>query len=249
MADLHQFREAPEEPLDCIYVLMCAGTDPVGGLEFSAKEKKALRAKAKALGPRGEEGEIISGECPLDLARRVTFVGLGEERSLTHSKLREALSRVMRQATKNREYQIGLGIPVRVHGLNQADSRFFALLEASVSDYAFDQFKSKKNEFEKIDGLHILPLAKESEEELEERLHLIQRDQESVAAERQQHLEQVRHAVDQARRKLLETEAQKREALAAQQQAYACIKHIDWPDMYYRTDIGYRAVARQSGNR
>jgi phosphoribosylamine--glycine ligase len=35
----------------------------------------------------------------------------------------------------------------------------------------------------------------------------------------------------------------------AQQQAYACIKHIDWPDMYYRTDIGYRAVARQSGNR
>ncbi|MGB5741030.1 MAG: cyclic nucleotide-binding domain-containing protein [Sedimenticolaceae bacterium] len=57
--------------------------------------------------------------------------------------------------------------------------------------------------------------------ELEERLHLIQRDQESVAAERQQHLEQVRHAVDQARRKLLETEAQKREALAAQQQAYA----------------------------
>jgi CRP-like cAMP-binding protein/chromosome segregation ATPase len=57
--------------------------------------------------------------------------------------------------------------------------------------------------------------------ELEERLHLVQRDQESAAAERQQHLEQVRHAVDQARRKLLETEEQKREALAAQQQAYA----------------------------
>ena len=57
--------------------------------------------------------------------------------------------------------------------------------------------------------------------ELEERLHLVQRDQESAAAERQQHLEQVRNAVDQARRKLIETEAQKREALAAQQQAYA----------------------------
>jgi CRP-like cAMP-binding protein/chromosome segregation ATPase len=57
--------------------------------------------------------------------------------------------------------------------------------------------------------------------ELEERLNLVQRDQESAAAERQQHLEQVRHAVDQARRKLIETEAQKREALAAQQQAYA----------------------------
>ncbi len=31
---------------------------------------------------------------------------------------------------------------------------------------------------------------------------------------------------------------------AAQQQAYACVSRIDWPDVYYRTDIGYRAVRR-----
>ena len=170
MADLHQFRAAPEEPLDCIYILQCSGTDPVDGLEFSAKERKALRQKANALEPRGEEGEVISGECPLSLARRVTFVGLGEERKLTHGKLRLGLQRAMHQATKNREYQIGLGIPVRVHGLSDSESRLFALREASIADYTFDHFKSKKNEFDKIDGLHILPLAGESEEELEERL-------------------------------------------------------------------------------
>jgi len=62
MADLHQFRTATEEPLDCIYILRCTGSDPLSDLELSAKEKKALRAKAKALGPRGEEGELISGE-------------------------------------------------------------------------------------------------------------------------------------------------------------------------------------------
>jgi len=173
MADLHQFRTAPEEPLDCIYILRCTGTDPLGGLEFSAKEKKALRAKAKALGPCGEDGELISGECPLDVAHRVTFVGIGDERKLTHSKLREALHRVMQQATKNREYQIGLGIPVTVHGLAAAESRLFALREASIADYTFDHFKSKKNEFEKIDGLHILPLAGETEKELEERLERV----------------------------------------------------------------------------
>ena len=173
MADLHQFRTAPEEPLDCIYILRCTGTDPLSGLEFSAKEKKALRAKAKALGPRGEEGELISGECPLDVAHRVTFVGVGEEKNLTHSKLREALNRVMQQATKNREYQIGLGIPVSVHGLAAAESRLFALREASIADYTFDHFKSKKNEFEKIDGLHILPLAGESEKDLEDRLERV----------------------------------------------------------------------------
>ncbi|MBD3873417.1 MAG: leucyl aminopeptidase [Acidobacteria bacterium] len=117
--------------------------------------------------------ELISGECPLDLAHRVTFVGIGDERKLTHSKLREALHRVMQQATKNREYQIGLGIPVSVHGLAAAESRLFALREASIADYTFDHFKSKKNEFEKIDGLHILPLAGETEKELEERLERV----------------------------------------------------------------------------
>jgi leucyl aminopeptidase len=173
MADLHQFRTAPEEPLDCIYILQSTESDPLSGLEFSAKERKSLRAKAKALGPRGEEGEIISGECPLDIAHRITFVGVGNEKEITHSKLRETLTRVMRQATKNREYQIALGVPVKVHGLTSAESRIFALREASISDYTFDFFKSKKNEFEKIDGLHILPLVKESEEELEERLQRV----------------------------------------------------------------------------
>ncbi len=170
MADLYQFQIDSEEPLDCIYILQCSDTDPLAGLEFAAKERKALRTKAKALGPRGEEGELISGECPLDVAHRVTFVGVGEEKKLTHSKLREALNRVMQQATKNREYQIGLGIPVGVYGLDAAESRLFALREASIADYTFDHFKSKKNEFEKIDGLHILPLKGEGEEELEERL-------------------------------------------------------------------------------
>ena len=113
---------------------------------------------------------MISGECPLDIAHRVTFVGVGAEKDITHSRLRKTLNRVMRQATKNREYQIALGVTVKVHGLSAAESRLFALREASLSDYTFDTFKSKKNEFEKIDGLHILPLVKESEEDLEERL-------------------------------------------------------------------------------
>jgi leucyl aminopeptidase len=170
MADLYQYRTAPEEPLDCIYVLHTTGSDPIANIAFETKEKRSLRTKIKGLAPRGEEGELISGECPLDIAHRITFVGLGDVEELTHGKLRAALRRVMRQATKNREYQIGLAVSARVHGLSDAESRLFALREASVADYTFDRFKSKKNEFDKIDGLHIFPLAKESEEDLETRL-------------------------------------------------------------------------------
>ena len=80
MADLYQFREAPEEPLDCLYILRCSGSDPIDSLDFSTKDRRALKQKVKALAPRGEEGEIISGECPLPVSRRVTFMGLGDER-------------------------------------------------------------------------------------------------------------------------------------------------------------------------
>jgi leucyl aminopeptidase len=174
MADLYQFRQCPEEPLDCLYILHCSGgSDPLDSLEFTQKERKALKDKAKALAPRGEEGEIISGECPLPIARRFTFYGLGDEKGLTHAKLRTGLQRVTRQATKNREYQIGLAVPVRIHGMADADSRLFALREASLADYTFDHFKSKKNEFDKVDGLHIIPLAGETDEELEERLQKV----------------------------------------------------------------------------
>jgi phosphoribosylamine--glycine ligase len=33
----------------------------------------------------------------------------------------------------------------------------------------------------------------------------------------------------------------------AQQQAYALVDKISWNDVYFRTDIGYRAVAREAG--
>jgi len=153
-------------------------------LELAANARKALRKKMLALAPRGEEGEIISGECPLGMARRVTFYGLGEEGLLTHSKLRTALRRVIRQATKNREYQIALAVPAQVQGLSKDESRHFALLEASLADYTFDHFKSKKNEFDKIDGLHILPLVGETEKELGDRLQRVRLLRTAVRAAR-----------------------------------------------------------------
>lgn len=170
MADLYQLRTAPEEPLDCLYILQCTDSDPINGLDLDTKDKRALKQKAKALEPRGEDGEIISGECPIALARRVTFIGVGDPEELSHARFRSALRRVMKQATKNREYQIGLAAAVSVHGLTSAESRLFMLREAGLADYTFDDFKSKKNEFDKIDGIHFVPLSKESEEELDERL-------------------------------------------------------------------------------
>ena len=184
MADLYQFRGTPDEPLDCIYILHCSGDDPIARLDLSAKEKKALKQKSDALAPRGEEGEVISGECPLPIAHRMTFMGLGEDRQLTHGKLRSVLRRVMKQATKNREYQIGIAMPIRVHGMSDAESRLFAIREAAMADYTFDHFKSKKNEFDKIDGLHILPLAGETEEDLEQRLDTVRMLRTSVVLAR-----------------------------------------------------------------
>ena len=34
----------------------------------------------------------------------------------------------------------------------------------------------------------------------------------------------------------------------AQQKAYQAVKKINWQDLYYRTDIGYRAIERESNS-
>jgi hypothetical protein len=80
---------------------MCSGGDP-SPLGVPAKDRKSLKSEGESPRPRGEDGELISGECPLPFARRMTFVGVGEEKNLSHAKLRKALARVKRQATKNR---------------------------------------------------------------------------------------------------------------------------------------------------
>jgi len=184
MADLYQYRSAPEEPLDCLYILQCTDSDPINGLDLETKDKRSLKQKMKALEPRGEDGEIISGECPISVARRVTFIGIGDEQELSHAKLRSALRRIMKQATKNREYQIGLAAAVTVHGLSNVESRMFMLREAGLADYTFDDFKSKKNEFDKIDGIHFIPLAKEGEDDLEDRLKQVRMLRASVRVAR-----------------------------------------------------------------
>jgi leucyl aminopeptidase len=173
MADLYQLRQPPEEPLDCLYVLHCMASSPFDALELTDPVRAVLKEWGDALAPRGDEGEVISGECPVPFAHRLTFIGLGEDRTLSPGRLRKALQRAIRQATKNREYQIGLAIPAAIHGMGESGSRLFALREAALADYTFDHFKSKKNEFDKIDGLHILPLLGESEQELEKRLQRI----------------------------------------------------------------------------
>ncbi|MCB1433939.1 MAG: phosphoribosylamine--glycine ligase, partial [Alphaproteobacteria bacterium] len=32
----------------------------------------------------------------------------------------------------------------------------------------------------------------------------------------------------------------------AQERAYAAVRHIDWPEGFYRTDIGWRAIEREN---
>jgi phosphoribosylamine---glycine ligase len=45
----------------------------------------------------------------------------------------------------------------------------------------------------------------------------------------------------------LNVAARGRTAKEAQTRAYAAIAKIDWPGGFWRTDIGWRAVAREKG--
>ena len=56
------------------------------------------------------------------------------------------------------------------------------------------------------------------------------------------------NTLDPAIADLIDTGQRKLQAVAdAQQQAYRLAKEISWNGSFYRTDIGYRAIARERG--
>ncbi len=166
MADLLQYRTAPDEPLDCLYLAAAEGMDPVAGLVLPKGEADAVAKVVEELGVRGLEGEMLVTASPVKSYHRIACFGVGREEDFTVPKLRSLLRRVLEQAGRNREYQIAVALPLVPDDFDGDDARAFTLAELALADYRFDCFRSRPDEATKVDGVHVVPLEGESEEGL-----------------------------------------------------------------------------------
>jgi leucyl aminopeptidase len=166
MADLLQYRAAPDEPLDCFYLVTAEGHDPLKSLSLPPKEKQAVASVVKELGVRGVEGEVLVTASPISSFQRIACFGIGKPGEFTVPAMRRLLRRMLEQAGKNHEYQIAVAIPYVPDDVDDADARAFTLAELALADYRFDRFRSRPDEATKVDGVHVVPLAGESEETL-----------------------------------------------------------------------------------
>ncbi len=170
MADLIPFWSAPEEPLDCLYLVTADGTQPLEGLILPGSNHKTIGRAVTELGVRGVEGEVLVTASPSRDFRRIACFGIGKAEEFTVHSLRRMLRRVLEQAGRNREYQIAVALPVSPRDLDPHESRTVALVELALADYRFDRFRSRPDESTKVDGVHVVPLKGESEKELGEML-------------------------------------------------------------------------------
>lgn len=170
MADLIPFWSAPEEPLDCLYLVTADGTQPLEGLILPGSNHKTIGRAVTELGVRGVEGEVLVTASPSRDFRRIACFGIGKAEEFTVHSLRRMLRRVLEQAGRNREYQIAMALPVSPRDLDPLESRTVALVELALADYRFDRFRSRPDESTKVDGVHVVPLKGESEKELGEML-------------------------------------------------------------------------------
>lgn len=175
MADLLQYRSAPDEALDCLYLAVAAGQKPLAGLDLPGSDRSKVEKALADLGVRGLEGEVLVTASPVRSFQRLACFGIGKAEAFNVLALRKLLRRVLEQAGHNHEYQIAVGIPVPLHDVAQGESRAVTLAELALADYRFDRFRSRPDEATKVDGVHVVPLAGESEEELAEKLATAQR--------------------------------------------------------------------------
>jgi len=158
MADLLQYRNTPEEPLDCLYLAVPTGRKPLEGLDLPGGERSRIEKVLDELGVRGLEGEVLVTASPAKGFRRIACFGIGKLEDFTVHSLRRLLRRVLEQAGRNREYQIAVGLPVTPADVEKDDGRAVTLAELALADYRFDRFRSRPDESTKVDGVYVLPL-------------------------------------------------------------------------------------------
>lgn len=166
MADLLQFRKSPDEPLDCLYLATAEGRNPMEGLSLAKADRQAIGKALEELGVQGVEGEVLVTSSPVKGFKRIACFGLGKDEEFKLRALRKLLRRVLEQAGRNREYQIAVGLPIPPRDVAPEDARILALTEMALADYRFDRFRSRPDEATKVDGVHVIPLDGEKEEEL-----------------------------------------------------------------------------------
>jgi leucyl aminopeptidase len=163
MADLLPLWSAPDEPLDCLYLATAEGKTPLDELALSSDITAAVGRTIEELGVRGGEGEVLVTGSPCPGFRRIACFGIGKLGDFTMYALRRLLRRVLEQAGRNREYQIALALPFVPHDVDPDQARAVTLAELALADYRFDRFRSHPDEATKVDAVHIVPLATESE--------------------------------------------------------------------------------------
>jgi len=175
MADLLQYRGAPDEPLDCLYLATAEGGAPLDGLLLPPRDGQPIAKAIAELGVHGLEGELLVTASPVKGFRRLACFGIGDPAEFTIHALRKLLRKILEQAGRNREYQIALALPVAPCDVDGPDARAVALAELALADYRFDRFRSRPDESTKVDAVYVVPLKGESEVELQALLERAQR--------------------------------------------------------------------------
>ena len=175
MADLVQFWKAPDEPLDCLYLAVAEGTNPLDGLILPGAALKSIGHAVSDLGVRGLDGEVLVTASPSRDFRRIACFGIGKAEEFNVNALRKFARRVLEQAGRNREYQIAVALPVAPRDVDPQEGRTVVLAELALADYRFDRFRSRADESTKVDGVYVVPLKGEDEKGLRVRLESARR--------------------------------------------------------------------------
>jgi leucyl aminopeptidase len=128
--------------LENLYVFLAEGRKPK--LDLPADLNKTLQSTIRTSGFQGRRDETVS--VLAGSPKRLTLVGLGDAKKLSHKAIRAAIRSIGVSAGRNRESKVAVVFPYNLPG---NDALFSCRLVADLianADYRYDRFITKKKD-------------------------------------------------------------------------------------------------------
>ena len=158
------------QAVDNLILLRHEGKDPFGRLHIPAALRLTLNRALAGIHHSGKDGEMIGVQVDSAGIGRLTLVGLGKPERFTLKKIRSTIRNVARQAGRNGEKRIAIGVTNSLSGAGRAWENFLLLEACLLADYEYRVYKTEGDAPRYPEEIRFVPREDDEEETLESTL-------------------------------------------------------------------------------
>jgi leucyl aminopeptidase len=164
---VHIFSPTKPSNVENLILLRPEGKDPFGHLHIPAALRMTLNRCLASVHHTGREGEVFTVPVDSGGVGRVTLIGLGKADKVTLKKARAAIRAAIRQAGKNGDKKVAIGLSTPLVGAGSSWENLVLFESCLLSDYEFRTYRTSGDAPRYPEEVRWVPRVDEEDEVLE----------------------------------------------------------------------------------